>query len=451
VAAQTGRVSAAGQAGGALLVAAAEATGLAGALERELGPWVKPLARHRPGKIICDLVIAIALGADCLADVKLVRSEPDLYGPVASDPVVSRLVKELGRTPVKAGRAIERAGAAARAWAWKLAQDRSPAAGASAADPLVVDLDATVLIAHSEKEKAAPTWKRTFGFHPLCAFVDHGASGTGEALHLRLRPGNAGSNTAKDHIEVTRRALAQLPLGPSKKVLIRTDSGGGTHQFIDWLTAKGLAYSIGWTLPANTPDLIDLISRAGAWTPAIEPDGTPREGAEVAELTGLLDLDSWPQGLRVICRRERPHPGAQLRFEDVDGYRITAFCTNQTTANLARLELRHRRRARCEDRIRCAKDTGLRNLPLHRFGQNQIWCHLVTLATNLIAWTQTLALDGKHRLAEPKRLRIMLFACPAVLIRTGRQTICRFSDRAPWAKPAANGLTRLRQHARAPS
>ena len=235
---------------------------------------------------------------------------------------------------------------------------------------MIIDLDATLVTAHSEKEHAAPTFKRGYGFHPMCAFIDHGPAGTGEPLHLMLRPGNAGSNTAADHITATRKALAQLPghrpaRRPGRKVLIRTDAAGATHTFLDWLTERRLSYSIGFTL-GDISDVLATIP-AEVWTSAYAGDGGIRDGAWVTELTGLLDLTGWPTGMRVIARKERPHPGAQLRLTDVDGHRITAFATN-TRGNgeggqLPDLELRHRRRARAEDRNLNAKDTGLTNKP----------------------------------------------------------------------------------------
>ena len=125
---------------------------------------------------------------------------------------------------------------------------------------MVIDLDATLVTSHSEKEHAAPTFKRGFGFHPLCAFGDHGPTGTGEALAILLRPGNAGSNTATDHIAVIRQALAQLPGHcRGRKVLVRIDGAGGTKQLIEWLTGRRLSYSVGFTLPVNTPDLLARI------------------------------------------------------------------------------------------------------------------------------------------------------------------------------------------------
>src|SRR5690348_7567175 len=156
-------------------------------------------------------------------------------------------------------------------------------------------------------------------------------------------------------------------------------------------------------------------------------DGQVREGAWVAGITGLLDPGSWPAGMRVIVRKERPHPGAQLRFTDIDGHRFTAFATCTRKGQLADLELRHRRRARCEDRIRCAKDTGLRNLPLKGFAQNQIWCEIVALACDLLAWTQLLALTGTARGWEPRRLRLRL----------------RLAARWPWAGQITAAVTRL--------
>ena len=256
------------------------------------------------------------------------------------------------------------------------------------------------MTSHSEKEAAAPTFKRGFGFHPLCASVDHGADGTGEMVAVQLRPGDAGSNTAVDHIAVTRAALVQLPghkVGhrPGKAVLVRTDGAGLSHAFLDWLTTQRLSYSVGFALPHNTPQLLALMID-DMWAPAYNSDGQVREGAGVAELTGMLTLTGWPKGMRFIARNERPHPGAQRRITDADGMQVTAFATDCVRGQLPDLELRHRRRAHAEDRIHCAKDTGLRNLPLHSLTQNQIWCAIVTLAAELTAWMQLLALSSTN-------------------------------------------------------
>ena len=231
-------------------------------------------------------------------------------------------------------------------------------------------------------------------------------------------------------------------------MLIRTDSGGGTHDFVTWLASpsRRLHYSVGMTITEDMQEAI-LTLPDRVWEPAYDAGRQVRPGAWVAELTGLLDLAGWPEGMRVIVRRERPHPGAQLRFTDIGGHRFTAFATDAKNGQLADLELRHRRRARCEDRIRCAKDTGLRNLPLHGFGQNQIWCELVAMASELTAWMQMLALDGPARAWEPKRLRLSLFSTAGRLVRGGRRLRLRLAATWPWAAQLTAAITRLQAYA----
>jgi Transposase DDE domain group 1 len=428
------------QAGAVLLWETMRVTGLGRGLSRGLARWRAPRAVHDPGKIIADLATAVALGGDCLADIAVLREQPDLAGPVASDPVVSRLVRDLAAEGPRALKAVRGARAAARERAWALAGGNAPGAGGL----VTVDLDATIVVAHSDKEQAAPTWKKTFGFHPMTAWADHGAGGNGEPLAIPLRPGNAGSNTAAGHIEAARLSLAQLPSRLRRRVLVRADSGGGTHEFLTWLSApsRRLHYSTGMTITQDMQEAIGKVP-ATAWTPAYDGGGQVRDGAWVADITGLLDLSGWPAGMRVIVRKERPHPGAQLRFTDLDGHRFTAFATDTRKGQLADLELRHRRRARCEDRIRCAKDTGLRNLPLKGFAQNQVWCEIVALACELLAWTQLLALTGTARRWEPKRLRLRLFAAAGRLVRGGRRLRLRLAGRWPWATQITAAVTRL--------
>jgi hypothetical protein len=435
-------------AGAVLLLRTAEVVGLDAALATALGPWRRPLARHDPGKVLLDLAVSLAIGGDCLADLAQLRAAPEVFGPVASDPTVSRLIDALAADAPAALTAIAAARAATRAAAWSLAGEHAPGHGKDAAAPLVIDVDATLVTAHSEKEQAAPTCKRGFGFHPLWAFVDHGSEGTGEPLAVLLRKGNAGSNTVADHITVLRQALAQLPGGrrPGKNVLVRVDGAGGTHELIAWLTRRRLAYSVGFSLPGDLASIQKTLAEvpAAAWTPAYDADGQVRPGGWVAELTELFDLSGWPPGMRLIVRKERPHPGAQLRITDLDGHRITAFVTNTTRGQLADLELRHRRRARAEDRIRCAKDTGLSNLPLHDFTQNQIWCALVALAGDLVAWMQTLALTGHDaRRWEPKRLRLRLLSLPARHACTGRRRLLHLAATAPFTALALQALAAL--------
>jgi hypothetical protein len=435
------------QAGAVLLLRTAEAVGLTSGLPAALASWRKPLAVHDPGKVLLDLVVAVALGGDCLADIGILRAEPAVFGLVASDPTVSRTVAALAAEAPKVLAALRSARAAARAAAWEQAGDQGPDHGIDAEHPLIIDLDATLTTAHSDKERAAPTFKKTFGHHPLGSWADHGPAGTGEPLVVNLRPGNAGSNTAADHKRVLNAALQQLPGQPGyrvgKKVLVRTDSGGGTHEFTTYCHNRRLQYSVGFGLTETTAAAVDLIPDQ-AWTPAYNSDGDLRGGAWVAELTGLIDLTGWPPGMRVIVRKERPHPGAQLRFTDRDGLRLTAFAANTRTGQLPDLELRHRRRARCEDRIRAAKDTGLTNLPLHGFDANRIWIEIVCLACELTAWMQMLGLaDHDARRWEPKRLRLRLFAAAAKLARHARRTHLRFPQHWPFTNLILSALTRL--------
>ncbi len=442
-------------AGSVLLLRTAEAVGLVGALSDALAPWRRPTARHDPGKVLLDLAVSLAVGGDCLADLAQLRAASEVFGPVASDPTASRLIDTLAADAPAALAAIASARAVARARAWSLAGAHAPDHEADASRPVVIDVDATLVTAHSEKESAAPTFKRGFGFHPLWAFVDHGQEGTGEPLAFLLRAGNAGSNTVVDHIAVLRAALAQLPGGrrPGKNVLVRIDGAGGTHELLAWLTRRRLAYSVGFSLPGDLVAIQKILASmpAAAWTPAYDADRQLRPGAFVAEVTGLFDLSGWPPGMRLIVRKERPHPGAQLRITDLDGMRITAFVTNTGRGQLADLELRHRRRARAEDRIRCAKDTGLANLPLHDFAQNQIWCAVVALAADLTAWMQTLALAGHDaRRWEPKRLRLRLLSIPARHARTGRRRLLHLAATAPFTALALQALAALARLAAPP-
>ncbi|WP_329571089.1 IS1380 family transposase [Kitasatospora sp. NBC_01266] len=429
------------QAGSVLLVETVRKSGLDTTLSAALQRWRKPRAVHDPGKILLDMALAVALGGDCLADVAMLRAEPAVFGPVASDPTVSRLVDALAAAGPRALAAIRRARADVRCRVWRLAGDAAPDADGD----VIVDIDGVLVLAHSEKEHAAKTWKKTFGHHPLFAFVDHGPGGSGEPVAGLLRPGNAGSNTAADHIEAARLALAQLPkkYRRGRRTLIRTDSAGGTHDFLNWLTARGrwLSYSVGMTITDAIHQAVLRIP-ASAWTPAVEPGGEIRDGAWVAELAGDV-LTGWPKGMRLVVRKERPHPGAQLRFTDADGMRLTCFATSTTGTPIAYLELRHRQRARAEDRIRAARDTGLRNLPLHDAAQNQVWLEIVQLALDLLAWMPMLALTGPARRWEPKRMRLRLFSAAAQLVTTGRRSYLRLARHWPWTDVITGAFARL--------
>ncbi|WP_308161866.1 IS1380 family transposase [Mycolicibacterium goodii] len=435
-----GRESLVSSAGGLLLRQTLHCLGLEKAMSAALAPWRAPRAVHDSAKILTDLAIAVALGGDCAADLAVVRAQSQLFGAVASDATVSRLITTLAEDADAALTAIRTARATARRRVWGR---RRPLPGAG--NQVIIDLDATLITAHSDKEGATPTFKYGYGFHPMLAFVDHGVHGSGEALAGLLRPGSAGSNSAADHISVLDAALAQLPASERAQVVVRTDTGGGVKDFLHHITDLGLQYSVGFY---GMPPIVEALSQVPkqAWRAALDGDGAPREGAQVAELTRYLPdtLRGWPAGMRVIARRERPHPGAQLRLTDDNGWRITCFATNTAGWSIPDLEVRHRQRARAEDRIRNLKDTGLTNLPFHGFNQNQLWLEITLLAADLLVWTQVLAFTTHPaRRWEPKRLRLRILAVAGRIIHTGRRQLLRLPRGWPWSDLIETGWKAL--------
>lgn len=380
----------------------------------------------------------LADGGEAIADIDVLRHQSGVLGPVASPPTVWRTLDEV--TPGRLKK-IAIARARTRRHVWAQLPDGVPAAKVAGSDlgsTVVLDVDATIVIAHSEKELAAPTFKRTFGFHPLGVWCDN----TQEFLAAKLRTGRAGSNTATDHIEVLTEAIAQVPGTHRRDLLIRSDGAGASHDLLDWLTEQGnirgqkVEYSVGFAITEKIRDAIKLVPKK-VWTCAADADGGVREGGDVAELTGLLNLEKWPAGMRVIVRRERPHPGAQLSlFEEADGWRYQAFVTNTTTGQLAFLEARHRAHARVEDRIRHAKDSGMGRFPSREFDINQVWLTLVQIAADLTAWTRMLALTGGAKVlatCEPKALRYRFLHVPARLTHSARRRRLRIPQTWPWA------------------
>jgi hypothetical protein len=424
-----------GHVGAALLVGLADRLGLPAELDRWVGQGQPGRARHRAGKVLTDLAVMLADGGDCLSDLAVLRDQPGLVGPVASTPTAWRVIERLAGADEQGLAGLRLARARARRRAWQ--------AGAWVDGLLMIDLDATLVTAHSDKQGAAGTYKHTFGFHPLAAWLDRG-DGTGEPLAAILRPGNAAANTATDQIDVVDLALAQLPKQAQEQqpILVRADSAGATHQFIDHLRELGVRFSVGFDLDSRVRTAI-LALPADAWVAAIDADGD-RDGAQVAELATLdLEAAGWPAGTRAICRRERPHPGAQLTFSDADGWRFQAFITDQPDPDLARLEFRHRQHARVEDRIRAAKATGARNLPFDRWRRNAVWLQLVLLALDLVGWAQALLLEGALAVAEPKTLRYRLWHTAGRISRHARRLRVRLQRTWPWAAELVRAFTRL--------
>ena len=396
---------------------------------------------HDRGRVLTDVAVMLADGGETISDIGVLRHQSEVLGPVASAPTVWRTLDE-----VTAGKRkkIQVARARTRRHVWSRLPGGVPAstcAGRNLGSTIVLDVDATIVVTHSEKENTAPTYKRTFGYHPIGVWCDN----TEEFLAASLRPGNAGSNTASDHIDVLGQAIAQIPAARRRDLLIRSDGAGASHDLLNWVTdqnrvrGRRVEYSVGFSVTAPIRRAI-AIAPEEAWGPALNQSGEIRDGAEVAELTGILPpkmLAKWPEGMRVIVRRERPHPGAQLSmFEEIDGWRYQAFVTNTATGQLHFLEARHRAHARVEDRIRHAKDTGLGRLPSREFALNQAWLVAVMIAADLVAWTRMLACNGAAAVlasCEPKALRYRFLHVAARLTRSGRRRRVKIPETWPWA------------------
>ena len=318
--------------------------------------------RHDPGRTLAQMVLALADGASCPSDLSVLRNQPAMFGPVASEPTVWRTFDRVGPAEL-AGIEAARRDARARAWT---------AGGGPAGPEVIIDLDSTFVTTKADKQDAAATYKRSYGHHPLLAMIAE----TGEMLCGILRPGNAGATNAADHIDVLDAAIAQLPkqwaaghdLGDHPDfvqhgLLIRADSGGLSHWLADEIRARNAQFSIGYPIDGRIRDALMLVQEED-WVRAVDGNGRPRAGAEIVELTDLVDLDTWPEGTRLIVRRERPHPGAQLSlFDTIEGRRHTAFITDTKGPDIAWLECRHRQRARAENVIRSTKPAGWPTCP----------------------------------------------------------------------------------------
>jgi hypothetical protein len=449
-------------AGSRLLADLADRSGLTRELSEVFADALTPQTAHDPGRVLTDLAVMIADGGEAISDIATLADQAALFGPVASDSTCWRVLNSLTPTQL-AGVAGARARARALVWAQRAETTGVAVPASRVADRelrdrdgravLVIDLDATIVIVHSDKEQAAPTFKHTFGYHPLLGFCDN----TGEALAGLLRAGNAGSNTAADHIEVLDAALAQIPeeYRFGYPILVRADGAGSSQKLLAHI--RGLRdavihteFSVGWAVTERERRAITALPAVG-WTPAIDSDGEPRDGADVAELTGVLPTTAfaaYPPGTRVLVRRERPHPGAQLDlFETRDGWRYTCFATDTTNGQHAWLDARHRAHARVEDRIRCGKDTGLGRSPSRQFNVNTAWLACALTAIDLLAWTQTLLLVDTPTLAraEPKTLRYRLLHVAARLTRSARRLQLRIDKTWRWAGQLVAAFTRLHQ------
>ncbi len=433
-------------AGSAVLRLLADGTGLTGALSKALARrGFTPV--HDRGRVLIDTAVCIADGGRVLSDLAVLRDQGELYGSVASDSTLWRSLEEIG---AEQRQWIATARAKIRRRVWALIEARhgqippSKLADVDLGKTIVIRMDATIQISHSDKEGAAGTFKGTYGHHPLTAWCDN----TDESLAFRLRSGNAGSNTAVDHIEVLTEAIVQIPGRYRHDLLITVDGAGATLDLIRHITALNAApgrrahYSVGFDLDHRARTAIGKVPEK-MWEHVSDRDGAPRDldDAGVIELTGLLrasvggdELANWPPDMRIICRRERPSSGAQLcALEETDGWRYQLFATNTAGKQLAFLEARHRAHARVEDYIRCAKDTGVEHLPSKSLKINQTWCVAATIAADLLSWLRLLCLDKSLAAAEPKTLRYRILHTAVRLARGQRRRKIKIPETWPWA------------------
>jgi hypothetical protein len=403
---------------------------------------------HDRGRVLTDVAVLIAGGGEAIADISTLRHQREVLGSVASAPTVWRTLK--GLTPAAAKR-IDKAGAKVRAHVWSQLPGGLPASkvtGTDLGDVVVLDVDATLVTAHSEKEGATSTFKRGFGYHPIGVWCDN----TQESLALMLHKGNAGSNTVDDHVAVLTAAIAQVPTAYRKRLLIRADGAGASHGLLDWLTelnttrGRTVEYSVGFAVTDKVRTAIAKVPER-AWAPAIDPEGEARSDGDVVEITGMLDLSKWPDGMRVIIRREHPHPGAALSlFEEDNGWRYQAVALNTPLAagrQVAFLEARHRAHARIETRIRHAKDSGIGRFPSRELAINEAWLVATSIAADLIAWLRLLALPARLKACEPKALRYRQLHVPARLTHGARRRRLRFPATWPWAQDVLAVFTAL--------
>jgi hypothetical protein len=437
-----------GHAGAILLRRCADRTGLTGGLNKALPRGAGPLWWDRGTVLIC-LATSIVLGATSMSDIRLLAHQALVFADPPSEATVRRALA--GLDVVMLGR-IAKARAKVRARVWDLLARRPDGfpwlsvAGKVLSGWVVIDMDATLITAHSDKQNAAATFKRGFGFHPLGAWC----ANTTESLAMLLRPGNAGSNTVTDHIRVLGDAIAQLPVKYRRKILVRVDGAGATHDLLEhleqmnrlWRTVK---FTVGWTITDTDENAIAALPE-NAWTDSLIQDGTATDQAQVAELTGLNErVDKWTGGLRLIVRRTRPaarHRKNLTNLERRTGWRYAIVATNINRIHHMPgshhpqfLDVLHRSHAGVEDRVRTNKAMGLRNLPSKSWTVNQGWVLTCNIAADLAAWTRLLGLHDQPDLvnAEPDTLRYRLLHLPAKLATHARRKTLSIADTWPWA------------------
>ena len=437
----------ASHAGCELLRELAAATGLVDAWDRALIGTYRGVPVHFPGQVLADLAVSIADGATSVMGLRTLRDQPALFGPVASEPTAWRVLDKASDEHLQLLRA-GRAKARAAAWEAGAAPDLS--------GELALDFDATVVVAHSEKQDAAPTWKHTFGHHPLYCFLDRPEVSSGEALAGLLRPGNAGSNTAADHIAVLDMALESLPA--------RARPGA----------QAGLACWPGLTRQGRRMLLLAPAGKEASGSASASPwartcgsrsrSSQRRHGSRPPKPTARTGrVPTWPSspacstclaGPRApgsSCGGSTPTPGLPSPSSSLhDGWRYTAFITDTATGvvpgGIGGLELRHRLHARVEDRIRQSKAAGLNNFPCWGSAENRAWMEAALAAADLVCWSKLICFADEADIAhcEIDAFRYAILHMGARLARSGRAVFLRLDRTWAWAEALARAFSYLR-------
>ena len=451
-----------GHAGAVLLRKAADQAGLTGLLSPALRKAGTSPVLDR-GIVLVSMAVAIALGAASMSDIAVLAHLAPVLGDAPSGPTVRRAL-DLAGTPAVLDR-VARARAKARAHVWDLI-GQSPAgfpwlaiAGKTLAGWLVIDMDATLVTARSEKEGAAPTWKKGHGFHPLGAWCGN----TRECLAMLLRPGNAGSNTFTDHKEVLSEAIRQVPARFRRRLLVRVDGAGASHDLVGHLLSmssprRSVLFTCGWMITGADEDAIGQVP-AAAWKPGIGQDGAVEEDKAVVEITHLMSrAGNWPAGLRWIARRAKPsrrQMGNLTAYEKKTGWRYSITCANIPDKGMPGIpgshhpqfiDVAHREHAVVETGgVRTAKAMGLRNLPSKSWQVNAGWVIAANIAADLTAWTRLLGCrdDPDLREADPDTLRYRIWHIPARLARHARERVLKISPDWPWKEAFLSCWQRL--------
>lgn len=409
--------------------------------EDRLGQFVPDGARHRPGGIIAALIAMLAAGGEHVADLDMVRTSPGLFGHLASNATISRFFDRVGENPEVFAHGLATLTSRMRSRVWHAVQTRGPGRTYTARDPLIIDMDHTLVGVHSDKEKAMGNYKGGYGYAPFIASIDYGDRYGGEILACRLRAGNAGPNQASAHIALFDEAIAGLPrqffgrhgelIG--HKILIRTDSAGASRAFLNYLDSRGVQFSVSYAIPVVKDSLVHRITDKKNWQAALDQDGYEREDAWVVNATDAIGLSDYPKGTNLYLRAEPLHPGARATLLDHEGHRLTAFLCNSPRWDAQELDARHRRRARCENRIKTLKNTGLDKLPFQSFAANQAWASIASLGMNMVTWMNLIAVPTGHEATswDIKRWRYRVFATAGKIITRARRRILLLPSAAP--------------------